>query len=98
MPDIMIETEVIKISKRLKKASVDYLKISTRGNSISVFSEYEGKRENRCRFTQLLNSTYILSIANHNGKWESTPFEGSIDELFEIVITNFEWILCDYNQ
>jgi hypothetical protein len=36
-------------------------------------------------------------VANHNGKWETTPFEGAIDELLDIVINQFGWVLCNYD-
>lgn len=97
MANIMIQIDMSKLSKKLIEVDLTYLKVGARGNSISIFSEYEGEKENRCRFTKINKDTYTLSMSNRNGKWEATPFEGDIEELLNIVMNDFEWILSDYN-
>jgi hypothetical protein len=85
------------IENGLHDAGLNHLKVTARGESIVIYSEYNEKKENRCRFTHLSDQTYLLGVANHNGKWEITPFEGAIDELLDIVINQFGWVLCNYD-
>lgn len=97
MKDIFLEMICSEISDKLKTKGFDYLKVNVRGSNIIIYSEYDGVKENRCRFSKIAQNIYILGMADHNGKWETTPFEGTIDELLELVETQFEWILSDYS-
>ena len=54
------------------------------------------RRENRCRFNRIERDRYTLDMANHSGKWEATPFGGTIQELVGIVAETFPWTLEDY--
>lgn len=97
MPDTSLKWIIEEIKNGLHDAGLNHLKVTTRGENIVIFSEYNGKKENRCRFTQLSGRTYLLGIADHNGRWETTPFEGTIDELLEMVINQFGWVLYNYD-
>jgi len=97
MPDQLLDLLNHDLSSKLKDAGLTHLKTALRGKSISIYSEYEGSRENRCRFTQISGCNFALGMADHNGKWEYTPFEGTINELLEMVMTQFNWVLIDYS-
>lgn len=98
MPDNMLQVIGDDIQRKLREAGLQHLKTGVRGKNISVYSEYEGSRENRCRFTLMPGRKFVLGMADHNGKWEATPFEGSINELLDMVMTQFSWILSDYSM
>ena len=98
MPDNMMQVVGDTVQRKLCEAGLNHLKTGVRGKNISVYSEYEGSRENRCRFIQMSGKEFKLGMADHNGKWESTPFEGSIDELLDMVMTQFGWVLTDYSM
>ena len=98
MPDNMLQVIGDTVQMKLHEVGLYHLKAGVRGKSISVYSEYEGNRENRCRFTQVSGKQFILGMADPNGKWESTPFEGTIDELLDMVISQFGWVLSDYGM
>lgn len=98
MPDIMLERDRDKIKRKLNQIDLKHLNVGVRGKNIVIYSEYDGNRENRCRFTNISTGIYELGMADHNGKWEPTPFEGKIDELLEMVLTEFEWVLHDYDS
>ena len=97
MPDIFMQMEMSKLTKMLIAHGLSHLKVGARGNSIYIFSEFEGKKENRCRLSQISKNNYKLSMANHNGKWENTPFNGNSEELLDMIMSDFEWVLSDYN-
>jgi len=87
------------VENKLQEKGLKHLKVAKRGVNIVIYSEDEdGGKENRCRLTYVKPRKYILNMANHTGKWEPTPFEGTLDELLEMVIEQFPWTLTDYNQ
>jgi len=96
MPDPLRKFIANEVKNKLHNKGLKHLDVAARGEHIVVFSEYEGKRENRCRFTEY-QGKYLLGMADHNNNWEDTPFEGTINELLEMVLDQFGWILTNYN-
>ena len=92
----LLERDKLYVEKILQENQMDHLLVTVRGTNIVVYSEYEKQKENRCRFTQARANSYIMNMANHSGKWEATPFEGSLEELLQMVIEQFPWVLTDY--
>jgi hypothetical protein len=98
MSDISLEWDRDKIKQKLDQIDLKHLNVGVRGKNIVIYSECDGNRENRCRFAHISTGMYELGMANHNGKWELTPFEGKKDELLEMVLTEFEWVLHNYDS
>jgi hypothetical protein len=94
-----LEQEKIYVEQKLSEKNLTYLNVTIRGNNIVIYSEYEKEKEkeNRCRFTKVGSRSYIMNMANRTGKWETTPFEGSLPEMVEMVIEQFPWVLIDYS-
>lgn len=66
MPDMILQIISDNVQIKLHNAGLNHLKTGVRGKNISVYSEYEGSRENRCRFTQLPGQKFMLGMADHN--------------------------------
>lgn len=98
MPDIFLESTKDQIKDKLEQMGLKHLHVAVRGKHIAIYSEFDGKKENRCRFTDVSPGIYELGMADHNGKWEPTPFEGTVDELLKMVLTEFEWVLSDFEH
>lgn len=98
MPDIFLESTRDRIKGKLEQMGLKHLQVAARGRNVVIYSEFGGNKENRCRFTKLSGATYELGMADHNCKWEPTPFEGTVDELLEMVLKEFEWVLCDFEH
>ncbi len=49
--------------------------------------------ENRARLTQLRPGHYRLDMAGHGGRWESTPYEGTLRELLAQFADEFGFVL-----
>jgi hypothetical protein len=47
------------------------------------------------RFTALGRDIWGLSFPTHAGRWERTPFVGSMQEVFNTLITDFRFYLDD---
>ena len=46
-----------------------------------------GRIDDRVRLTRLDAVTWGLSVRRHNGRWERTPFTGTIAELVDVMLT-----------
>ena len=46
------------------------------------------------RLTRLSASKYGLSVKRHNGRWERTPFSGTITEVFEAILSFMQHLLA----
>ena len=95
----LLDLAKYEVENKLREKGLNHLKVAKRGVNIVIYSDDEdGGKDNRCRFTFVKARLYVLNMANHAGKWEPTPFEGTLDELLEMVIEQFPWTLTDYYQ
>lgn len=86
-----------KILQLLKEQGINHLHIQARGDHLMLYSqEDEEEKINRVRFARLSVNKYQLSIANHRGRWEKTPFTGTIPELVELLIEQLSFVLAEY--
>ena len=55
-----------------------------------------GKREtvDRVRLTRLTATQYGLSVRRHTGRWERTPFAGSMSEMVEVMRTYMQHLVA----
>jgi len=56
----------------------------------------ETERDDRVRLTELGGSCYGLSVRRHTGRWEKTPFSGSLQELSEVMCATMQHIVADW--
>ena len=52
------------------------------------------EEDDRVRLTRLNASTYGLSVKRHTGRWEKTPFSGSIEEMVNAILTFMQHIVA----
>ena len=98
MPTPSLNIEKMFVQNKLQERELYHLSVDKRGANIVVYSSGENGKENRCRFTYIKTGLFVLNMANHSGRWEATPFEGSLDELLEMVIEQFPWTFSNYEQ
>lgn len=57
-----------------------------------------GQLENcdRVRLTQLPASAYGLSVKRHTGRWEPTPFAGTLEEIVDIILGCMQHLVAPY--
>ena len=80
-------------SRLLQASGHTHLNGSVRGRNLTVYSEEDGQREPRLRFTALPGGQYGLSFRHHTGKWEPAPFSGSLEQVIDEVEAHFGWHL-----
>jgi len=93
-----LEREKQYVENELQKNGLKHLKVSKRGMNLVIYGEDENGKDNRCRFSCIKSGLFYLNIANHTGKWEQTPFEGTLEERLFMVIEQFPGTLTDYAQ
>lgn len=84
------------VESELKSKGYNYLRVLARGDHIVVYTEEMGEKVNRCRFTYLKGEKYMLGMADHRGRWEYTPYEGTIPELILILTEQFPFVLAEW--
>jgi len=48
------------------------------------------------RLTRLRSSSFGLGVRRHNGRWERTPFSGSIKEMVQVMLTFMQHLIAPY--
>lgn len=89
------ESDGAKIARALSERGFPYLKVVGRGDHLVVYSEEDGLKTNRIRFTRVGLDRYQLGFANHRGNWQGSPFEGSVPELVDLVLEQFAFTLTE---
>jgi hypothetical protein len=85
-----------KVMELLQEKGLAHLKVMSRASNIVIYCERGNEKENRCRFVKMPENEYNLHMADHLGKWEPTPFTGTIEDLVELITTQFGWMLIDF--
>jgi len=52
--------------------------------------------DDRVRLTQLTASSYGLSIKRHTGRWERTPFAGTLEQMVDIILGCMQHLVAPY--
>ena len=50
----------------------------------------------RVRFTRLSSRTYGLRVLRHTGRWERTPFTGTLADMVETVHARMQHLVTPY--
>lgn len=91
----ILKKKATEILEDLHQKDLTHLDSMIRGKQIILFSQSDGKKEYRCRFMQIEDDSFALSMFNQTG-WDATPFTGSLEELLELVEDEFSWVLESY--
>ena len=54
------------------------------------------EEDDRIRLTRINASTYGLSVKRHTGRWEKTPFSGSMKEMVEVIQLLMQHLVAVY--
>lgn len=77
------------------------VELRVRGDHLTMVREEkrpDGTREDdpRVRLTHLGRDRFGLSVFRHTGKWERTPFTGTVDEMAEVIATAMQHLIADW--
>lgn len=91
-----LHTECSCLEKMLHDRGFTHLNVIIRGTHLVIYSQDGEDKINRARLTNIKDQQYQLSMADHRGRWEPTPFIGSCNEITEMLTTDFSFALIDY--
>jgi hypothetical protein len=64
---------------------LEHLHVIPRGTSLTLYSGSSDDPISHARFTWLGGTAWALSLPRHTGRWEKTPFTGTLDELVQLL-------------
>ena len=66
------------------------------GRRQPIGSSHQMQNDDRVRLTRLSASTYGLSVKRHTGRWERTPFSGSMGEMVDTILGCMQHLEAPY--
>lgn len=84
------------VESLLHERGFQHLRARKHGAAVVVES---GPAEDAVKHFRVRRDTvhyWVLDIANHQGRWQRTPFRGLLDEMISLVPENFPWVLTDF--
>jgi hypothetical protein len=82
-----MDSEADTLQELLQKRGLNHLRVHKRGKALILNSGPEDDPEPEARLTSLERGQWRLDMRHHSGKWEQTPFTGSLDELLESALS-----------
>lgn len=73
-----------------------HLRVQKYGKSLTLLSGPDDDAQKHARFTHIAGNAWGLSFPRHTGKWEKSPFTGTLDELVDTLVGNFPHYLDSY--
>lgn len=73
-----------------------HLRVQKYGKSLTLLSGPDDDAQKHARFTHIAADSWGLSFPRHTGKWEKSPFTGTLDELVDTLVDNFPHYLDSY--
>ena len=68
-----------------RHGGLGHLEVRRHGASLVLYTRLGEEKVNRARFTAVSRTRWRIDIARHTGKWEPTPFVGSLLTVFGIL-------------
>ena len=69
------------------------LHVHAYGQHLVIYTQEDDDRWNRARLTSLQRGQYQLGLTDRRGKWEPTPFTGTLTELLTMLVNDFAFVL-----
>lgn len=76
------------------------LYVKTRGEHLTLGraetspEDAERTSDDRIRLTHLGDSRFGLSVMRHTGRWEKTPFCGTLEEMVEVMLATMQHLVA----
>jgi hypothetical protein len=71
-----------------RHGGLEHLKVRRHGASLVLYSLWEDVKENRARLTMVSRTRWRLDMPLHTGRWQPTPYIGSLVDLFHLLTTD----------
>jgi len=90
-----LETENVEDLEELlaRHEHLSHLRVKKRGDSLTLFSGEQHDLHLHARLTHIGGNHWGLSLPRHNGRWERTPFTGTMRQLIDTLTSDFGFYL-----
>ncbi|WP_127580748.1 hypothetical protein [Paenibacillus koleovorans] len=95
MDKMILEAIGDEVEELLEANGFSHIQVRPRGQHLILFSTEGGERVNRARLSVIDTRTFGLSMADHRGKWEPTPFTDAPQALTRLLIDQFSFALVN---
>ncbi|MFH1468572.1 MAG: hypothetical protein ABIO70_29550 [Pseudomonadota bacterium] len=76
-----------------RHGGLDHLQVRRHGASLVLYTRTEGVNINRARLTAVSRTRWRLDMPLHTGRWQPTPFVGSLIDIFRVLTSELApWI------
>lgn len=83
------------VQQRLRSRGLKHLRARKYGSTVIVESGPKDRPFKHFRLRRDTVHLWRLDMAGHGQRWEKTPFRAPLDELVDLVVDSFPWMLTD---
>jgi hypothetical protein len=83
------------VQQRLRKHGLPHLRARKHGSAVIVESGPADRPFKHFRLRRDTVHLWWLDMAGRGQRWEKTPFRAQLDELVDMVVDTFPWMLAD---
>ena len=73
---------------------LEHLRARRRADLITLESGADDNPIAHARLRRIAVHLWTLECATHAGRWERTPFRGLLDEILDVLVSTFPWIVA----
>ena len=96
MPSLRAESyDAEALQEQLHRHGYNHLEVRCRGAVLTIESGPPDDRFPHARVRRDTVHLWLLEMPNRRGRWDRTPFRATLDELVQLLITDFQWMLAD---
>ncbi|MCA9628727.1 MAG: hypothetical protein KC766_13710 [Myxococcales bacterium] len=77
-----------------EKYGLTHLRVRKHGKVLTLESGPDGDAWPHARFRRDTVHLWLLEMPGRGGRWERTPFRDLLDNLVELVVTQFSWTIA----
>lgn len=82
------------IMNKFHTLALSHLSVRIHDRSLFIYSMEQHDEAYRAALTLFPSNMFILSIANHRGEWQPTPYIGRASELVSVLTKKFAFALA----
>ncbi len=91
----MLEDAARQLERRLNsRPDLKHLRVRQRGKTLTIYSDTPYGLDDHARLTSLGGPRWGLSLPRHTGRWERTPFVGTMDDVLATLTDMLGWHLA----
>lgn len=95
MPKLTADHYVTDLEEMLEEhPGLAHIRVRKRADTLTLVSGPKDDPVVHARFRRETKAIWSLDMPTHMGVWQPTPFEGSLEELFDTVIHTFPWTVA----